>query len=110
MYIRTETEDREEDTRVHDFEEIYLLKRGEPSSIKALEYGLQQAGCEYELHRTNKISGTKVLHWIRDGKCTVGEFAPWDIVWATYPASSQRWWPARVKFISFFLQLWCEVE
>jgi len=103
--IRTHTkQNREEDARVQDFSEIYLLERNEETSIAALQKcvqnGVQKNDSMY-IHETNTDSAKLVLEYIK-GRATqiAGQFEPGSIVWAK---SSNIWWPARVSVIFPFL-------
>jgi hypothetical protein len=79
FYIRTETDENgQQDTKVKDFSQIYLLKQGEHWSIRALHNGLQ-ANSKYALHETNTNHAKRVLSWIKDGEPT-SEVSPNDIV------------------------------
>ena len=104
FFIRTNTKKwGEEDARVQDFSEIYLLERNEKRSIAALENCVQKGMQNNSicLHKQNFDSAVSVLDWIKGGKpqnpdrIAVG-FEPGTIVWARF---DNRWWPARVSAI-----------
>ena len=108
FFIRTHTKQmREEDARVQDFSEIYLLERNEEASVAALQNcvqnGVKQKG-SICIHESNIDSAKSVLEWIK-GRTThisnriAGPFVPGSIVWAE---SGNLWWPARVSLIPLY--------
>ena len=110
LFIRTHTKKkREEDARVQDFREIYLLEYKEETSIVALQSCVQKGANQNDsicIHETNIDSANSMLEWIK-GRTTqnpnriAGPFVPGSIVWAK---SGNIWWPARVSQVFFFLR------
>lgn len=118
FFIRTHTGEkkREEDAKVQDFREVYLLEHKEETSIVALQSCMQNGVNQNDsicIHETNIDSAKSMLEWIK-GRTTqncnriAGPFVPGSIVWAK---SGNIWWPARVSlsflFSAFFSDCAC---